>query len=179
MQTQPESLGFDPFVEEVLAAEVHEQCKFALMAHAHLTQAQSDPATPIQWTWYSLQNFLVAAANISKLLWGTKPATKARRTRLRIALGVDDTFAIRDRNLRNDFEHFDERVEDKCTKTHIYIGRNVGPAGMIAIGDPDDHFQHYDPTTGQVTFWTHSVSVPAVLKEIELLLPRARAIAER
>lgn len=58
-----------------------------------------------------LAELLVAAANISKLLWGTKAVIEKRRAGLRDKLGIDDTFSIKDRDLRNDFEHFDERVE--------------------------------------------------------------------
>lgn len=167
----------DPFVESVLASEIQDQCIFALMAHNELARADHDPRSPTEHTWYALQNFLVAAANISKLLWGTKAVIEKRRAALRDKLGIDDTFAIKDRDLRNDFEHFDERVEKKCSQTHIFVGRIIGPPWTVNVGPKDDHFQWYDPETGRVSFWTHSVCVPTLLREIQFLFPRAQALA--
>lgn len=75
------------------------------------------------WThriWAAIQALLVAAGNVSKVLF---PAPN-RRTRnlapdrgldLRERLHIADDSVLADRQLRNAFEHFDERIEPWCS----------------------------------------------------------------
>lgn len=118
-------------------------------------------------TFIALQGMLVAAANLSKLLWGSEgPELEKEREPLRDSLGVRDTSCLRDRKLRNDFEHFDERVDKWFSKgRRSYAGRNIGPIKEFNF-DPKDRFHHYDPDTGIVTFWDHSVSVLDLGREV-------------
>jgi hypothetical protein len=53
------------------------------------------------------------------------------------------------------------------------VGRNIGPSADYLEGP--DRFPHYDPKTGEVTFFKHSASVPAIVAEVEDLLPRVNA----
>ena len=135
--------------------------------------ASMSPTTDI---WFAIQNLLVAAGNLSKLLWGTSPSRAAAREELRQSVGVADDSPLRDRRLRNYFEHFDEKSEDWFSKSEHknYVGRNIGPASMIQGPNPAERFHHYDPSTGLVTFWDHSVSLPQVGAEIRRILPLAR-----
>ena len=69
----------------------------------------------IRVLFHRLQFTLSCAANASKILWS--PSSKAvaveRGKRLRNLLDVDDDDPIiRQRDLRNDFEHIDERLDD-------------------------------------------------------------------
>ena len=80
--------------------------------------AQRDETNALQkessrLTWYSIQGFLIAAANLSKLLWGTeygKAERKKRRAKeraaLRASLGVEFGSILRlSPVFRNHFEH--------------------------------------------------------------------------
>jgi hypothetical protein len=115
------------------------------------------------------------------LLWGSGGNKEAEREDLRASLGISDTSALRDPDLRNDFEHFDSRLEDWLTESQgdSFVGRNVGPVTMFPGLDPSKRFHHFDPETGIVTFWQHSVSLPAILAEVRTLFPRAQAAAEQ
>jgi hypothetical protein len=126
--------------------------------------------------WFSLQAFLVASANISKLLWGSGGKQEAKRPDLRDRLGVSDASVLRDPDLRNDFEHIDSRLDLWLADPNRgpYVGRNIGPPGMVMGPDPSRRFHHFDPETGIVTFWEHSVSVPSILAEVSALLRQAR-----
>lgn len=131
--------------------------------------------------WAALQAMLVCAANLSKLLWGSEgKGLEEQRKPLRDSLGVTDDSHLRSRALRNDFEHFDERLDDWHKKgTHSYAGRNIGATARVhPDGDPYDRFQHYDPETEIVTFWRHSVSIPDLRRAIDDLEPRARHAIE-
>ena len=61
--------------------------------------------------WLSVQSILVGAANISKLLWGSKKKRARERAELRAALEVHDDSPLNSAELRNHLEHFDERLE--------------------------------------------------------------------
>ena len=160
---------------KIFQLELATQCEFILIGgkqvNAHLEARQSTP--PI---WFVLQGMLVSAANASKLLWGsrTEEALEARR-QLRESVDVTDHSPLRSRRLRNDFEHFDERIEEWFDKSqdHNYIGRLIGdPDGVIVVGRgvPEDKFGHFDPSTTQVSFWERSASLQDIVSEAERII---------
>lgn len=117
------------------------------------------------------QALLTAAAQISKLLWVVMPkenppgsgfsdqeyAAKrtfslARAKAVRKALNVTDDSILKNRQVRNAVEHFDERMD-----THIFTG--AGPlvdSNISSINDVDGLLQdsllrHIDPYTNQIS----------------------------
>jgi hypothetical protein len=85
---------------------------------------------------------------------------------LRDSIGVTNDSPLRDPDLRNDWEHLDQRIEEWSAEGGPggYVGRNIG---RIETGDPKRRFGHDDPDTGEVTFWQHSASVPALIEEAQ------------
>ena len=132
-------------VLRVFQAEVELQCKTILHSwhqlQAALITSNNDEA------WKELQVILVSAANLSKMFWGSGGRREEQRARLRDSLQVVDTSPLRDPNLRNDFEHFDERLEDwySASERHNIITRAIGPYGMPSTPSPEDwgRFHHY------------------------------------
>ena len=65
--------------------------------------------------WYSVQAFLVAAGNISKLLWPTywkgEDLLPGRGAELKVSLEVEEDSPLEPRTFRKHFEHFDLRLE--------------------------------------------------------------------
>lgn len=59
--------------------------------------------------WAGAQLLLSAAGNVSKLLWPAD-ADASPSAGLRRLLDADGAIALRDRSLRNSFEHLDERI---------------------------------------------------------------------
>jgi hypothetical protein len=96
-------------VAEAFLMELRTQCDFVLGAarflEAEVRGEREGRSTAI---WYHAQAFVIAAAMISKLLWGT---TGRPRTELLEVLGVDDGSPLKNRAVRNSFEHIDERLE--------------------------------------------------------------------
>ena len=89
--------------------------------------------------WLALQGIVVAAANVSKLLWGSgRDTAKTARQRkpLRDALGVTESSPLKDVTLRNQFEHYDEKLEKWSKETagtgEPYVSRNIGSWVAIA-----------------------------------------------
>ncbi len=62
-------------------------------------------------TWSSIQSILIAAGNISKILW-PKAKYKERGEELRTLLKVDDDNILRSRKFRNKFEHYDDLIDE-------------------------------------------------------------------
>lgn len=94
--------------------------------------------------WYSLQNFLVAVGNVSKLLWNGG----ARGEKLRKLYAIEESSPIKDRRFRNHFEHFDERIDRwAASSTRMgFVDSNIGPKGSIAGPDKTDYLRNFDPT---------------------------------
>jgi hypothetical protein len=136
--------------------------------------------------WLNAHVLVVTAANISKLLWGSCSKRATERKALRELLGVTDHSPFKDRTTRNHFEHFDERVEDWYTASEnrparIFIDHAVGPVAEMVDPPPAriEVFRHYDPETGQLTFWGDVLSVPELTADAERLLSTAQAEADR
>jgi hypothetical protein len=157
----------------VFQGEVALQCRFIARAGSRLDAALA--AGDTDDAWLLLQVILTSAANVSKLLWGSSGNREKERGLLRQSLATPDDSVLRDPDLRNDFEHFDERVERWFAKEtpRIYLARNIAPEGQIQLGVPYERFQHFDPETGEVTFWDNTVSVPAVVAEAQRILKAA------
>lgn len=170
----------DDQVLAVFASEVGMQCQFIIVA-AHNLDAALVTHNRTE-TWMHLQTMLVASANLSKMFWGSSGKKEAERERLREAFQVKDDSPLRDPDLRNDFEHFDTRLETWFGESehHNYVGRNIGPPSAITGVDTAERFQQFDPDTGVVAFWEHSVSLKDLIVEAArihqmippLLLPR-------
>src|SRR5512140_2638298 len=115
------------FRRQVLA-----QCHFIITAGRGLDLVvRSQPRV-----FYAIQDLLNAAANFSKALWGAGGRAADRRRRLRDDLAVTDRSLLLEANMRNDFGHFDERLERwyEPTTTHHNIDMNFGQVREFIAG---------------------------------------------
>ena len=160
----------DDFERNIFRSEVALQCKAIISANGALARAV-DPDE----VWIALQGLLVAAANASKLLWGSGGKATSERAYLRDGIVGEDS-PLESPDLRNDFEHFDDRIakyfEGESNWVTLYVGRNIGQNRATPIDDQGRPraFGHFDPATGVVSFWTHSSSVPELINEAARLL---------
>jgi hypothetical protein len=99
----------DPRLLKVFQEQVKLQCIFLLRAARELNQTLKVRDT--EGIFFSIQNLLTAGANVSKALWGPGGRLHAERKPLRDSIGIADTSALRDVNMRNNFEHFDDRLD--------------------------------------------------------------------
>ena len=79
--------------------------------------------------WSSVQSILIAAGNISKILWPNKKY-KERGKKLRELLNVDSNSVLRSRKFRNLLEHYDELIDDLFANhpTASYIDFAMNPS---------------------------------------------------
>lgn len=159
---------------DIFQREVNRQCKFALTAVEDMKSALDIKAPNLDRFWYSVQAFLMAVGNISKLLWPSNPHIPERGRELREFLSVDGESVLELRKFRNHFEHFDERLEDWATSSdrHGFADSNVGPPNMIVGIAPSDFLRNFDTSRFAITFRGDVYEVRPIVEAIRALLPR-------
>src|SRR5437588_834485 len=135
-------------------------------------------------TWYPVQAFLSAVANISKALWGQGGKLSSERAALRASLGVQDASPIRSTTMRNHFDHFDERLDEwwKVSTNHVYIDLSFGDMAGAITGQglgTQDFFRSFDPATGNLVFWGQIYNVLTIEKEIARIAQTALVAASK
>jgi hypothetical protein len=128
--------------------------------------------------WFSVQAFLVAAGNVSKLLWPAPYDTRRlpeRGPEFRASLEVEEDSPLESRTLRNRFEHFGARLEKWAVSSQhrIFIDSNIGPAGGISGGEPGDYLRNFDPGNFAVTFHGDTYPLPTIADALEQLWHKA------
>lgn len=160
----------EPLLLQVFQHQVLTQCEFILLAAEEVQAAlQADDTTRV---FYGLQNVLNAAANVSKALWGQRGKRAAQRQELRASLGIADDSPLRGVLMRNNFEHFDERVDVwwRTSKRHIYIDGNIGAKATMPASETVELFRHFDPATTILYFWNQEFHITAILAEVSTIL---------
>lgn len=163
--------------QNVFLGEIEWQSAVALAAMASLRESLPKSGVPDgQRAFFYVQAFLVAAANVSKLLWPN--GNKTRGDELRQLLKVGDDSPLASRTLRNHFEHFDERIERwvKQSKRHNFIDRNIFSGGRgIVGGETIDILRNLDSATLTITFWGEAYDLP----QVEEALKKVHEVAEQ
>ena len=159
--------------------QVELQCEFMILAEKEIEAAISSKQTVR--ACYGMQNLLNAAANISKALWGSKGSLAAEREALRASIGVSDASPLSDVNMRNNFEHLDERLDKWWSEStrHNHVDRNIGPKDFMERFDDIDIFRTYDPSTGEIVFWGESFNLKSLMAEVVLILPAVHAEGDK
>lgn len=95
--------------EMIFISEIALQSKIALRSLKRISTSYNN-SDQVE-VWSSIQSFLVATGNVSKILWpGLKYTLRGKK--LRHVLGVENGNLLCDRKFRNHFEHYDERIEE-------------------------------------------------------------------
>ena len=163
-----------PLAELALIGEIVTQSKFAERAADHLAKA-SDPIE----VWCSIQSILVAAANVSKILWPVGKSYMARGKRLRELLGVDDRNLLSDRTLRNHFEHYDERIEDWFDNNNsaVYMDSRIDPFEPTPWSLPRLYQRSYNPTSQKLSFRDETIDLAGLLSALAEVREKCRFFA--
>jgi hypothetical protein len=122
--------------------------------------------------WYPIQSFLTAIANISKALWGQHGDSPKRvrrrkeREPLRQILGVDDSSPLWSTDMRNNFDHFDERIENWQGG---FVDLGWGNPDQYVGFRLDQQWRNFDPTTLEVLFWGERYDLPLIARHVASL----------
>lgn len=99
-----------------------------------------------------VQNILICSASISRYFWpvGRDKVTRKRGHRLREAFNIQESNPLKDRETRNFIEHFDEKLDQRLTKTV------AGTFMPIAVGSnlKKDQATHYFFRAFHIDDWT-------------------------
>lgn len=149
------------------------QCKFVLLANYDIKA--SLVTADITRTFYAIQSLLNAAANISKTLWGQGRSQTEERKPLRESIDVSNDSPLRRILIRNDFEHFDERLTRwwEESASHNCIDLNIGPVRTATKGFSEiDTFRNFNPASGEVMFWGTDFNINSIISEVIRILPK-------
>jgi hypothetical protein len=140
-----EESRLDKFIVFIFVDEIIDQSVFSLIHWNYLTDIIKEKLLKKvecdnRQIFCHIQSFLVAVANISKLLWNKKGASGYRRKELRKILRVPENSPIKDKKFRNMFEHYDERIDDwaSSSKRKNYSDMNISVEGFSAISSGID-----------------------------------------
>lgn len=160
--------------EMVLIAEIVMQAKIAKRAATRL-QGTNDQIE----VWGSIQSILVAAGNVSKILWPSRKSSAARGKNLRALLNVDERNLLSDRKFRNHFEHYDDRIEDWFEKngSAVYMDLSIDPFKSIWGSNPINRHRAYNPVKQTLTFRGESMDLAALLNVLEEIRYKCRHFA--
>ncbi len=169
----------NPHVLRIFQREVERQCKFGLMAALDLDLALRTPN--MDQIWASVQSLLVAAGNVSKLLWPSHERIPGRGSELRQSLNVGANSPLEPRTFRNHFEHFDERLDDWANSSphHNFVDSNVGPPNMIVGIAGGDYLRNFDTTNNAVTYRGDRYELRPVVTELQTLWTIANRVTNR
>jgi len=157
----------------VYQMEVKQQCVYALIAVQEMqarlnNREQGFDVDGTYRFWSAMQVFVGACATISKLCWPSE--TKKRREtpdetqfrikrglELRQSLGLTDSSPLQNKELRNSFEHIDERLDvwARHSPKRMLLSRCTGDPGSFVIEPPmapTDWVGYLDLSTMEVTF---------------------------
>jgi hypothetical protein len=155
------------------------QCEYAMYAAREI-----NANTDVMRRFYAIERLLTAAANISKILWGSsrsspRPTRKRERKELPDLVGLGKTSILRPRIMRDHFEHFDARIEewaDLCASSGDwgYADMNALGAGPLFVSPKKDarKLRHFDPHTNMLYFFGQPYDLAALMKEIIALKER-------
>ena len=167
------------FLLRVFQRQVLTQCDYVLRAandmDAGLKMRDSGRV------FYGIQNLLTATANISKAFWGQKGKLAKQRAALRASVGVADDSPLYGTDMRNNHDHFDERLDRwwKESTSHNMTDHNLGPIGAIGGVDDIDRFRDYDPATTSLFFWGDEYNLRAIVSEVHRILPKLKEESEK
>jgi hypothetical protein len=170
----------DVFLLRAHQRQIVHQCHAAINAAQQANVALAASNQDIFWA--SIQNFLTAAANISKACWGAGGKLDSERQPLRESLGIDDNSPLANTDLRNHLEHYDERLDRWYCKSvrRNHIDFMIGPRATTISGTEDiDIFRFFDPQTNEVIFWGERYALQPLADEIVKLHPKAETEAKK
>lgn len=151
--------------------QVRRQAVFGCRATDALVQARDE--SNYDDLWGSVQSFVVAWGNLAKVFWGAGGTHSAKRKPIRDALGVGEESALRNSQLRNNFEHMDERIERWWTAHGSDGFHDHGGWHPSLIGAEDRVLRFFDPR-GIIYFFGEPYDLEPVAQEFHRLAPTAR-----
>jgi hypothetical protein len=122
---------------------------------------------------------LTHAGALSRFFWPMQSKSKiavSRGQRLREAFELDDTSALKNRELRNAFEHFDERLDEYLMQDRAgyFFPQAVVDDHALADDDLGHIFKLIDPRAGVCVILGRKFDFRPIRAEVQCILGRAQ-----
>ena len=182
-------------IRTLFIGEIQRNCDFALVAYGDMTKyMQPTDKETLDRFWLSAESFLIAVANISKILWPSRPnkcnkcnfqpdlppEVSTRRLELRTILDVDNSSPINSRKFRNYFEHYDFQIEEWAKKSNkqVIFDSNIGTIGPIIrnLSNSISIRRNFNSSDMILYFVDESYNVNQVLKAVQDLLNKTKTV---
>jgi hypothetical protein len=163
------------FLLRIFQLQVADQCRVVITSAAQINSSVA--ARDSDQLWVACQAFVVGAGNLSKALWGSGGKLHEERRPLRESLSVTDDSPLQKVDMRNNFEHYDERIDRwyRESSSRNHLDRMIGPRNMVAGLADIDRFRVFDTSTNSILFWGDSFDLQPIATEVARIFP----IAER
>ena len=178
------------FAPLMFLTELEIQCNFAKELYKRLLDAATDwcseplssKAMAPRDIMINCTAFLSAASVISKILFtgssrrGNQGLVNKRRKKMRELLGIDghkNFPTLKNLAVRNDFEHIDERLDEKFSKFQ------KGRVTQISVSKRKPHkdtlvLKRFDPIRLTISFAEDEISLNDCMKEIEKIYSQVK-----
>jgi hypothetical protein len=115
-----------------------------------------------------LQNIVVMAAALSRYFWPVRPAHYDRGALLRSDFQITNESPLKSRDLRNEIEHFDEKLDVYFSQpvVGVIIPQYIGPY-VDKTGVPGHLFRAYYTDRGIFEVLGKQFSIVALVEEIQ------------
>ena len=176
-------------IQELLMCEIRTQCIFALKAYEDLTKSleliKHANTDELDRFWYSIQAFLVAVSNVSKILWPSAPLgselppeMSSRSENLRNSLLIKQSFPLKPRKFRNYPEHYDMELEEWVAKSKdgMLVDSNIGPIDLDPSTPPGPiaYVRNFDPVRFTLIFRDEEYQIREIAKAISDLTQKIK-----
>lgn len=150
------------FQESIFLSEIIFQVEMA--EHATNNLKENANHTGKFETWGYIQMILIAAGNVSKILWPGRDKNKARGSHLRKLLNIEDDHLIADRKFRDHFEHYDERVEIRTENRNGFIDFVMNPS--MHMFHRDNISRGYEVDSNTLVFQGETLDLNSVVEAL-------------
>lgn len=186
-------IQLEKHIWELFKGEIQRNCDFALLAYEDMIYRSqvntTSDKTFLDRLWMSVVSFLIAVANISKILWPSQPPKCQQcnyqpllepevslcRTQLRAILHIDEDSPLGKRSFRNFFEHYDFQLQDwiKEVNNREVFDSNIGPIESVIKGSDKSRLiiRQFDQHKRIIYFRNreyHIIPVVDALKELKV-----------
>ncbi|WP_436674273.1 hypothetical protein [Lactiplantibacillus plantarum] len=169
--------------------EINLLSNFVKIAANEFNKVIQDQSQDSNIIWYDLQNIIVYASDISKVIWGSNRPDRKARVGLQKILNVEDNWEIGPKNktLRNHLEHIDENlVSFSNSPKLVVIDRLItsDESHSIMIGDKsfipsnEQTLRCYNLTTKRYILFGHSFNIGKACAEIKSLREKTEELIE-
>jgi hypothetical protein len=169
----------DPQLQHIFETEILHQWDFATAALELMNATLQQRGGTMGSFWFGVDAALGALANISKVFFppcNASSRTRRRCRQMREAFGVKDDSLLKERALRDAFEHFDEAIDQwfRNTERRNFADRIIAAPGAIQGIDPGDYLRHFDPDANVVSVLGESLDLQALVNEVQELVQRVQ-----